>query len=114
MKTRTKYLASLAVVGAAAGALIATGPAIASPDGTATDATARNCGFDTLMHDAVVRENPDTNSSVLRHKNKGDLITFPCADPILVLDQESGVSFIHAECGCASDGIGWIRQDALH
>ena len=80
-------------------------------------AVADYCPFETLKHDAVVRENPDTNSKVLKHKHVGDIITMPCASrgiPIAVLDGESGVEFVSVNCDCASDGVGWMRGDAFH
>jgi hypothetical protein len=75
------------------------------------------CPFETLKHDAVVRENPDTNSKVLKHKQAGDIITMPCWSrgiPIAVVDRESGVEFVSVNCDCASDGVGWMRGDAFN
>ena len=79
-------------------------------------AMADYCPMQTLKTDAVVRENPDTNSHVLKHKKRGDIITMPCASkglPVVVLDAESGVQFIPVDCDCASDGVGWMRGDVF-
>ncbi|MFC4493747.1 hypothetical protein ACFPA8_06300 [Streptomyces ovatisporus] len=87
------------------------GVAAAAPNSVAS---AEYCPiYETLEEDAVVRENPDTNSVVRKEKRAGDLISFPCEGPVAVLDPESGVSFVPVECGCAADGEGWIRQDAF-
>ena len=73
------------------------------------------CHGATLMRDAVVRENPDTNSKVIKHKKKGDFTKGPCNGevPIAVLDRESGVTFISRQCTCAEDGWGWINEKAF-
>jgi len=103
-------LLSLGVGAVVAGAVTVAGPAPVSA------APAQYCAVSTLMHDAVVRENPDTNSVVLKWKHRGNYISHPCDSEyphVLVTDIESGVPFLSVNCTCATDGIGWIRQDAF-
>jgi hypothetical protein len=83
-----------------------------------TPAAADYCPMETLKRDAVVRENPDTNSNVLKHKHRGDIITMPCDSrwkgrSRVERDRESGVLFVPVDCECATDGVGWMRDDAF-
>ena len=118
---RSITVASVALLTAGIAALgIATaGDAAADTNATAKPAKAAEarefCHGQSLMHDAVVRENPDTNSQVIRHKNAGDFTEGPCHGevPLAVLDTESGVTFISRQCACASDGWGWIDERAF-
>jgi hypothetical protein len=115
----TRLRIPLAILGAVAATAIGINATASADPATSAETksapvAAKNCGFDTLRHDAVVRENPDTDSVVRKQKYRGDIITFPCSAPAIVLDIESNVSFVSVECSCATDGVGWIRQSAFH
>jgi hypothetical protein len=77
----------------------------------ATTAQAASCVYRVIYGGAApVRENPDTNSVIRKHKYYGEIVTSGCAP---FYDPESGVVFVEVNCGCASDGQGWMRRSYL-
>lgn len=78
--------------------------------GTSTDSSVSSCVYDVFADPTPVRENPDTGSVVRKYKYWMERVTGPCQQ---VLDQESGIHFTAVYCGCATDGIGWIRSAHL-
>lgn len=72
---------------------------------------AATCVYHVRYNWTPVQENPDTDSVVRKYKFAGAQVTSPCQ---AVYDTESGTWFTAVYCGCASDGIGWIRSYWLY
>ncbi len=84
-------------------------------DRVTEDAFAAECSpaiYASANQDAVIRENPDTNSAYVGSVSAGQIVHSDCP-ALKVLDTESGVTFASARCSCASDGVGWVRADAV-
>lgn len=112
-------IARLAVLTAAAiGMLGLAAPAQAAPAAGDTVAAASQdgpiiqdtCVWYVLYNSVAVRENPDTDSVIRKFKNAGDRVTSPCRAEY---DTEGATWFTSVYCGCATDGIGWIRSSSL-
>lgn len=69
------------------------------------------CVYHVRYNWTPVQENPDTDSVVRKYKFAGARVTSPCW---AVYDTEGGTWFTAVYCGCASDGIGWIRSYWLY
>jgi hypothetical protein len=62
---------------------------------------------------AAVRENTDTNSTVLKAKYPDEDVTSKHSCGYEVLDPESGVHFVSVNLLQATDGEGWMRSRDL-
>ena len=66
------------------------------------------CSYTVTTNDAPVRENPSFTSVIRKTKSAGSLVTGPC-----VSLNSGGVLWTALDCGCASDGIGWMVSGFL-
>jgi hypothetical protein len=106
----TATLLMALLTGAASGERASTTFATSGASGAA--GLAPVCHYTVRFNNSPVRENPDTNSVVRKHKQAGQGVTanWPCE---IVVDPESGVAFAEVVCSCATDGQGWMRKDHL-
>jgi hypothetical protein len=62
---------------------------------------------------APIRENPDSNSTIVKFKNTGEDVTSKHSCGFEVLDRESGIHFVSVNTHSATDNEGWMRSRDL-
>jgi hypothetical protein len=86
--------------------LVLAGGGLVGGVAAATPAAAANCSW-LVLESAQVRENPSINSVVRKTKERGDIVTGSRSfcNPVIGTD---GRYWHEVNCGCATDGLGYI------
>ena len=107
MRTRLLTTAALATVLSAVGVLVTTQSAVG--------AAASSCDYKVVWPTAGVYENPNPNSVIVKIKQAGDIVGAPGPGCEYAgwIDATNNITYARVSTDAASDGVGWMRYDAL-
>jgi hypothetical protein len=88
-------------------ALCATGALVTAQGAAAAD----SCQYKVVWATAGVYENPDPDSTVVKTKYAGDIVGAPGS--VCEIAGTDDWEFAKVSTDAASDGVGWMRMEAL-